>query len=315
MEKERDFAQTVKRVGITTIIWNVLLSVVKMIAGILAKSSAMVSDAVHSASDIFTTLIVMIGAKMSSKASDSNHEYGHERFEPIASVFLAVMLAVTAIGIGYSGVKSIIDGSYAQGDRGAFVYLALGGAILSIVVKGVMFLYTNKAAGRIRSNSLKADAWHHLSDSLSSVGSMLGIVGLIVGKGWQIMDPIAAIVICLVILKVVFDILKEAVDQLVDKSIPDDLAKEILDVIGEQDGVIDVLSFKSRQFSSKMYLDIEISVSATLSLVEADRIAEGLHTTLEKRYPDLKHCTIWAKPATTGELPTGGEEKRSEDGE
>lgn len=296
MQEDKEFQKVVNKVGITTIIWNLLLSIVKMIVGILAKSAAMISDAVHSASDIFTTVIVMVGAKISTKESDAKHQYGHERFESIASIFLAILLAATALGIGYSGLKNIIDGSYKLHANNTFVALALGGAILSILVKGVMFFYTNKAAKKINSNSLKADAWHHLSDSLSSIGSMLGIIGLMIGKGWQILDPIAAMIICLVILKVAFDIIKDAVNQLVDKSISQELADEILSIAKSIDGVIDICSFKSRQFSNKMFIDIEIYVCSTLSLIESDEISKMLHDCLEEKYEDLKHCTVWAKP-------------------
>lgn len=296
MQTNQEFQKVVNKVGITTILWNLVLSVVKIIVGILASSAAMISDAVHSASDIFTTVIVMVGAKISSKESDSLHPYGHERFEPIASIFLALLLGITALGIGYSGGKNILSSDYLLQTNNQFVILALGGAILSIVVKGVMFIYTNNAAKKINSNSLKADAWHHLSDSLSSIGSMLGIIGLMIGGGWQILDPIAAIVICIVILKVAFDIVKEAVNQLVDRSIPEELVEEIKSIAREMDGVIDICSFKSRQFSNKMFIDLEIYVDHSLSLIESNQISKRLHDELELRYPDLKHCTVWAKP-------------------
>lgn len=296
MKKTETNQQVVNRVGITTIIWNIFLSVIKMIVGILAKSASMISDSIHSASDIFTTVIVMIGAKISAKESDQKHPYGHERFESIASIFLAILLAATALGIGYAGIKNIINQSYKLNSSNNFVILALFGAILSIIVKGVMYFYTNNAAKRIKSNSLKADAWHHLSDSLSSIGSMLGIIGMMIGKGWQIMDPIAAVIICLVIVKVAFDISKVAINQLVDKSISSVIADEMIDIVKRTEGVIDVVSFKSRQFSNKIYIDIEIYVDENLSLLESNDISIKVHDCLENHYDDLKHCTVWAKP-------------------
>ncbi len=296
MQKNNEFHKVVNRVGIITIIWNLVLAGVKMVVGLLARSEAMVSDAVHSASDIFTTVIVIIGAKISSKESDAKHPYGHERFESIASMFLALILAMTALGIGYSGIKNIIAGDYLLQTNSTFVLFALGGAVLSIVVKGFMFIYTNNVAKKIRSNSLKADAWHHLSDSLSSVGSMLGIIGLMIGHGWQVLDPIAATIICLVILKVAFDIMREAIDQLVDESIPKSIIDDMLNIAKNTEGIIEVCSFKSRQFSNKMYVDFEIYVKNSLSIIETNEISEKLHVSLEGKYKNLKHCTVWAKP-------------------
>lgn len=296
MKKDLDFGKTIKHVGITTIIWNAILSIIKLIVGILACSSAMISDAVHSASDIFTTIIVMIGAKISTKDSDDKHLYGHERFESIASIFLGVLLGATALGIGYGAVNVIINFSPSTAAPDKYIYLALGGAILSIIVKAVMYFYTIDAAKRIKSNSLKADAWHHLSDSLSSIGSALGIVGMLIGNGWEILDPIAGIIICLIILKVAFDIIKSAVDQLVDKSIKAETANEIKDKIMNVDKVMGIKSFKSRQFGNKMYVDVEIYLDSELSFKEANDVAENVHEFLEKEYEDLKHCAVCVKP-------------------
>ncbi len=293
---ENNNKKIIRKVSINTIIANALLSALKLIVGILAKSTSLISDAVHSLSDIFTTFIVMFGAKISTKESDNTHEYGHEKFEAITSFVLGVLLAITAIIIGYTGIKSLITGTFKNNKETNFLYFALFSAILSIVVKGLMFFYTTRHAKKIKSNSLKADAWHHLSDSLSSIGTVLGIIGLIVGKGMEILDPIAAIIIAIIILKVVYDILKSAVDQLVDKSISPDLAMEMEDFIRLQNGVIDIALFKSRQFGNKIYIDLEIYVDRTLSIVEANNIAETIHNNLEEKYKDIKHCTIWAKP-------------------
>ncbi|HPG92510.1 MAG TPA: cation diffusion facilitator family transporter [Clostridia bacterium] len=296
MKKSLNYEQTIKKVGWVTIIWNLILTVVKAAVGVLGGSTAMISDALHSGSDVFTTIIVMVGAKISGKESDEAHAYGHERFESIASIFLGLLLAGTALFIGYDGIVKIIEYTPVANSSNQFTFLALLGAGLSIVVKGVMFFYTNNHAKKINSTSLKADAWHHLSDSLSSIGSMLGIIGLMIGKGWQIADPIAAIIICLIILKVAYDIIKTAVDQLVDKSISKELENEIKDKIQDCMGVKGIGSFMSRQFGVKIYLEVEVYLDENISFSDADKISIKIHDIIEKEYSSVKHCSIYAKP-------------------
>lgn len=297
MKKDLDYEATIKRVGFITIIWNIVLAVIKLFVGIIGGSSSMVSDAVHTASDVFTTIIVMIGAKFSHKKNDEDHPYGHERFESLASILLALLLAVTALGIGYSGTKNII--AFFKHEEivvSEFVYLALFGAILSIVGKGIMYFYTIKAAKRINSSSLKADAYHHLSDSLSSIGSLLGIIGLMIGKFFVILDPIASLIICVLILKVAFDTGKEGVNQLVDKSAPASINESIKNCILSFVEVKRIDEFKTRQFGNKIYVDICISLDKTLTLIEADKIADTIHDTVEHEFTDVKHCMIHSNP-------------------
>lgn len=287
-----DNAKIAYRVSFVTIIGNVVLAVFKFLAGIIASSSAMVSDAVHSFSDVFSTIIVIIGVKISSRESDASHRYGHERMECMASMGLAAVLFATSIGIGYSGLTKIISSDYSGLATPGL--LALIAAIVSIVVKELMYHYTMHAAKKINSSSLKADAWHHRSDALSSVASLIGIGGAMMGL--KILDPIVSIIICFVIIKAAFDILKESIDKLVDKSCDEETIKKMEETVLNIDGVLDLDDIKTRLFSNKIFVDIEICADGNLTLWDAHDIAENVHDKIEEDFKDVKHCMVHVNP-------------------
>lgn len=287
-----DNAKIAYRVSFVTIIGNVVLAVFKFLAGIIASSSAMVSDAVHSFSDVFSTIIVIIGVKISSRESDASHRYGHERMECMASMGLAAVLFATSIGIGYSGLTKIISSDYSGLATPGL--LALIAAIVSIVVKELMYHYTMHAAKKINSSSLKADAWHHRSDALSSVASLIGIGGAMMGL--KILDPIVSIIICFVIIKAAFDILKESIDKLVDKSCDEETIKKMEETVLNIDGVLDLDDIKTRLFSNKIFVDIEICADGNLTLWDAHNIAENVHDKIEEDFKDVKHCMVHVNP-------------------
>ena len=232
-EKERQ--QTAMRISRVSIGANLLLSGVKLIAGILAHSNAMLSDAVHSLSDVLSTFVVMIGVHISGKDADDEHPYGHERYECVAAIILAVMLAVTGAGIGLTGIRTIRSGTDHLAVPGL---LALGAAVVSILVKEAMFWYTKKGADRIGSGALLADAWHHRSDAMSSVGSLIGIAGA--RLGFPILDPLAGILICFFIFKAAYDIFKDALRKMVDESVEEDIVTELREKILQEEGVLEV---------------------------------------------------------------------------
>lgn len=285
-------AKIAYRVSFVTIVGNVVLAVFKFLAGIIASSSAMVSDAVHSFSDVFSTIIVIIGVKISSRESDASHRYGHERMECMASMGLATVLFATSLGIGYTGLTKIISSDYSSLATPGL--LALIAAIVSIVAKELMYHYTMHTAKRINSSSLKADAWHHRSDALSSVASLIGIGGAMMGV--KILDPIVSIIICLVIVKAAFDILKESIDKLVDKSCDDETVKKMEETVLSIDGVLDLDDIKTRLFSNKIYVDIEICANGDLTLWDAHEIAENVHDKIEEDFKDVKHCMVHVNP-------------------
>ena len=287
-----DNAKIAYRVSFVTIIGNVVLAVFKFLAGIIASSSAMVSDAVHSFSDVFSTIIVIIGVKISSRESDASHRYGHERMECMASMGLAAVLFATSLGIGYSGLTKIISSDYSSLATPGL--LALIAAIVSIVAKELMYHYTMHTAKKINSSSLKADAWHHRSDALSSVASLIGIGGAMMGV--KILDPIVSIIICLVIVKAAFDILKESIDKLVDKSCDEETIKKMEETVLSIDGVLDLDDIKTRLFSNKIFVDIEICADGDLTLWDAHEIAENVHDKIEEDFKDVKHCMVHVNP-------------------
>ena len=287
-----DNAKVAYRVSFVSIVVNVVLAVFKLLAGFIAVSSAMISDAIHSFSDVFSTIIVIIGVKISSRESDSSHRYGHERMECMASMGLAAVLFATSIGIGYSGLTKIISSDYSGLTTPGL--LALIAAIVSIVIKELMYHYTMHAAKKINSSSLKADAWHHRSDALSSVASLIGIGGAMMGV--KILDPIVSIIICLVIIKAAFDILKESIDKLVDKSCDEETIKKMEETVLNIDGVIELDDIKTRLFSNKIYVDIEICADGNLTLWDAHDIAENVHDKIEEDFKDVKHCMVHVNP-------------------
>jgi len=286
-----DSKKTITRVSAVSIIANLALTVFKLLAGIIAHSAAMVADAIHSASDILGSLAVLIGGIISHRAPDEEHCYGHEKLECIVSIGMGGLLLIVGAAIGWSGMEKIIDGS----EIAIPGTLALIAALVSIVTKEAMYWYTVINAKRINSVSLKAEAWHHRSDALSSVGSFAAILGARLGL--PILDPIASVVICLLIFKVAFDIFRESVNRLVDRSCDPDTVDEMRKAVADIDGVVRIDDIKTRLFGSRSYVDIEISADGDLSLREAHGIAENVHNRLEHDFPEIKHCTVHVNPS------------------
>ena len=270
------------RVSLVSVAVNLVLSAGKLLAGVFAHSGAMISDAVHSASDVFSTLIVMIGIQISSKQADAQHRYGHERFECVASVALALILLETGLLIGWKGLKTILAGSYA--DLAVPGMLALVAAAVSIVVKEWMYWYTRAAAKKIHSDALMADAWHHRSDSLSSLAGFPG------------MDSVASVVICIFIVKAAVDIFRDAVDKMVDRSCDEETLAQMTQVILDQPGVLGLDLLQTRLFGAKIYVDAEIAAQADLPLSQAHAIAESVHEAIEQAFPLVKHCMVHVNP-------------------
>ena len=281
------------RVSWVSVVVNLLLSAGKLLAGIVAHSGAMLSDAVHSASDVFSTIIVMVGVQLSSRQADDDHRYGHERFESVASVALALILLETGLLIGWKGLKTIFSGSYA--DLTAPGALALAAAVVSILVKEWMYWYTRSAAKKIGSDALMADAWHHRSDSLSSVGALVGIAFAM--AGYPILDSVASVVICLFIVKAAVDIFRDAVDKMVDRSCDRQTLEAMTGLILAQPGVVRLDLLQTRLFGARIYVDAEIAVDGGLSLCQAHAIAEQVHEAMEAGFPMVKHCMVHVNPA------------------
>ena len=288
--------RTAMRVSAVSIVVNAVLSAGKLLAGIVAHSGAMISDAVHSASDVFSTIVVMIGVHLAAKKSDADHPYGHERMECVAAIVLAVVLAITGVGIGIGGVRTIAGGHY--GMLAVPGIAALIAALISIVSKEAMFWYTRHYAKQIDSGALMADAWHHRSDALSSVGALTGIAGA--RMGFPVLDSAASVVICVFILKAAYEIFKDAVDKMVDKSCEAETEQEMKNCILEQDGVQGIDLLHTRVFGNKIYVDVEILVNGQWRLYEAHAVAERVHDELERRFPKVKHIMVHVNPCACG---------------
>ena len=286
------------RVSVITMLVNTLLALMKLAAGIFAHSQALISDAVHSVSDIFSTVMVLIGINISAKESDDDHPYGHERIECIFSIILAVTLAATAVGICRSAIGMLRHTDTIKTPGIA----ALAAAAISIAVKEWMYHYTRRAAKDIGSQSLLADAWHHRSDAFSSVGALIGAGGAYLGIA--VLEPVASILISLMICKAAYDIFIEAVNDLVDRSCDEDEIAELKKIIIETDGVQSIDLIRTRRFGSKIYVDVEISEDASLTLFNAHLIAENVHRRVEESFKIVKHCMVHVNPTPTeGDSP------------
>lgn len=290
--EEKIFLHQATKVSLVSIIGNLVLSLLKLLAGIIASSGAMISDAVHSASDVFSSIIVIIGVRISSKESDKEHPYGHERLECVAAIVLATVLAVTGLGIGYLALQKIIRGNYDELKVPGM--LALIAAAVSIVTKEAMFWYTRWYAKRLDSPAIMADAWHHRSDALSSVGALIGIGGAMLG--YPIMESVASLIICGFICKAAFDIFKDATDKMVDKSCDEAFENEIKEIVYKQEGVLGIDLLQTRMFGNKIYVDIEIAADGEKTLNETHDIAERVHDVLEETYPKIKHIMVHVNP-------------------
>ncbi len=291
-EKGADFTRTAVKVSVVSIVGNAILSLLKLIAGIVAHSGAMVSDAVHSASDVFSSIIVIIGVKLSAREADREHPYGHERFECVAAIILSAVLLVTGIMIG----KGALDQLLADDFDAITVpgLLALGAAVVSIVSKEGMFWYTRFYAKKLDSPALMANAWHHRSDALSSVGALIGIVGA--RMGFKVLEPVASIIICAFIFKAAYDIFRDSVSKMVDHSCDDATEKAIADCAAAQAHVKGVDMIQTREFGNRIYVDIEIRADGNLTLWESHDIAEQVHNAIETQFDKVKHIMVHVNP-------------------
>ena len=290
MENRTQLTMRVSRYSIAA---NVILSVIKLAAGIFARSGAMVSDAIHSASDVVSTVIVMIGVKASEKASDREHPYGHERMECVAAIILSAILMGTGLLVGWGGVREIaLAHTAALPVPGT---AALFAAVLSIAVKEGMFWYTRHYARKLDSEALMADAWHHRSDALSSIGAFAGIAGA--RLGFPVLDPLSSVVICVFIAKAAIDIFRDAVDKMVDHSCDEATERAIRGCVMGHDGVEAIDLLRTREFGNRIYIELEISVDGRMPLTDAHAIAEQVHNDVEAAFPQVKHIMIHVNPA------------------
>ena len=288
-----DEKTVIRKLSLCSILGNSVLSGFKLFAGIAGHSGAMISDSIHSFSDVLTTFIAWFGVKISRKAPDQAHPYGHERLECVASLLLGAVLLLTGLGVGKSGMQNILSGRYETLATPGLI--ALVAAVVSIVGKEAMYWYTRHYAKLIHSSAFMADAWHHRSDAFSSIGSLIGIAGA--RMGFPVLDSVASVVICLFIIKVAYDIMKDAIVKMLDTSCGEEFEHQIRDFVAAQEGVVGVDQLRTRMFGNKVYVDLEISMDGSETLSQSHETAERIHDQLESRFTDVKHIMIHVNPA------------------
>ena len=288
-----DETTVIRKLSLVGIIGNVFLSAFKFVAGIMGNSSAMVSDAVHSLSDVFATFIAFLGVRFGRREADASHPYGHERIESLAAVVLGLILLVTGVGIGWVGLEKILAGNYESLPIPGMI--ALIAAIVSIAVKEGMFWYTRHWARAIRSSAFEADAWHHRSDAMSSIGALVGVGGSMLG--YPVLDPIASVVICLFILKQGISIIYDALKKMLDTSCGEQFEKEVRQLVDAENQVERIDMLRTRMFGDKVYIDMEIAIDGSMQLTDAHAIAERVHDDIEHAFPEVKHVMIHVNPA------------------
>lgn len=286
----------ITRVTLIGSIVNLMLTAIKIIAGVVGKSGAMIADGIHSLSDLASDIVVLIFVPIAGKAKDKDHQYGHGKFETLATLVVSLILIVVAIRLVTSSAKSIIS-ALSGNILPKPGYIALAAAIISIVSKEILYQYTALVARRTNSSVCKANAWHHRSDALSSIGSLLGIGGaVILGNKWTILDPVAAVIIGLMILFVAIKMAKAPIEELMEKSLDEETEKEITDIILATEGVQNMHNLKTRRNGQSKIIDCHIRVKRTISIVEAHDIATNVEKNLKQKFGNETQTSIHIEP-------------------
>lgn len=275
---------------------NFLLVVFKFIAGILGHSAAMIADAVHSLSDFATDIVVLIFTRISNKPQDKNHDYGHGKYETLATAIIGIVLFAVGAGICWNGLRAIQ--TVWQGGRLPVPgMLAFAGAIISIVSKELIYRYTIHVGRKINSSAVIANAWHHRSDAFSSIGTAMGIGGAIaLGESWNVLDPMAAVIVSFFIMKVSVQLLKPCVDELTEKSLPDEIEKEICLIAENTPGVSAIHNLRTRRIGNHYAIEMHVRMDGHLTLYEAHAKASVIENKLKEKYGNETHVGIHVEP-------------------
>ena len=275
---------------------NVILLLFKFVAGVIGHSSAMIADAVHSLSDFVTDIIVLVFVRISNKPQDKSHDYGHGKYETLALTIIGIALMAVAIGIIVKGAVKIA--SWANGETlEAPGMLAFWAAIVSIVLKEAVYRYSIIKAKQLDSKAVEANAWHHRSDALSSIGTAIGIGGAIfLGQRWVILDPVASVVVGAFIVKVAFDLLKNGIGDLMEQSLPDQVEDEILSLARGVDGVTEPHDLRTRRIGNHYAIELHILMDGGISLKEAHDKASEVEDILRQRYGEETHVVVHVEP-------------------
>ena len=292
---ERD--KKVYRVTLLGSVVNLLLLVVKFVAGVLGHSAAMIADAVHSLSDFVTDLIVIVFVKISSKPEDADHAYGHGKYETLASCIIGLALIVVGVMMGYNATVKIVDVVKSGTELASPGIIALAAAVLSIVLKEWMFHITRKVAREVDSPAVEANAWHHRSDALSSVGTAIGIGGaVLLGSKWAVLDPIAALVVSVFIVVQAAKILSDAIGQLMEKSLPRDVEQRICEIVYEEEGTSDIHHLRTRKIGSQISIELHVRMNGYLTLREVHDKSIAIEKRLRAAFGDSTYINLHVEP-------------------
>lgn len=292
---ERD--KKVYRVTLMGSVVNLLLLVFKFVAGVLGHSAAMIADAVHSLSDFVTDLIVIVFVKISSKPEDADHAYGHGKYETLASCIIGLALIVVGVMMGYNSTVKIVDVVRNGTELASPGIIALAAAVLSIVLKEWMFRITRKVAREVDSPAVEANAWHHRSDALSSVGTAIGIGGaVLLGSKWAVLDPIAALVVSVFIVVQAAKILSDAIGQLMEKSLPRDVEQRICEIVYEEEGTSDIHHLRTRKIGSQISIELHVRMSGSLTLREVHDKSIAIEKRLRAAFGDSTYINLHVEP-------------------
>lgn len=275
---------------------NAVLIVLKFLAGIFGRSSAMIADAVHSLTDFITDVIVLIFVRIAGKPHDRGHDYGHGKYETFATMIIGLILALAGVGVLWSGVSKIIDCIHGE-ELPAPTYIALVIAVVSIVSKEILYRYTKRRGAALQSNAVVANAWHHRSDAISSLGTLVGIAGaMFLGSRWRILDPAAAVVVSFFIIKAGYDIMRPAVSELLDSSLPDEEEKAIRETVMSVGGIEALHHLRTRRIGNVIAIELHAKMDGSLTLERAHAIATDAERLLKARYGDSALITIHMEP-------------------
>lgn len=292
MGRERE----IYKVTLVGSVVNVLLTLFKFVAGVVGHSAAMTADAVHSLSDLLTDAVVIVFVKISSKPEDCGHDYGHGKYETLATTIIGLLLAAVAIGIGYQAVRASLFWMHG-GSLRAPGMLALWAAVVSVVAKELVYQYTIRRARKLDSPVVKANAWHHRSDALSSLGTLAGIGGaILLGDRWTILDPLASLVVTFFILRVAYKLLRQGFSELLEASLPEEVEKEILDIVSGFPDVRDPHHLRTRRIGSRYAIELHIRMDGMLPLSVAHERTREIETALKARFGETTHINLHVEP-------------------
>jgi len=296
MEDIEQENMTIKKVTVIGFFINAVLSIFKILAGFVGRSGAMIADGIHSLSDFLTDIVVLIGIKLTAQPEDKCHNYGHYKFETVATAMISVFLLIVGFEIVKTGINNII--AFFKGEViGSPGYIALIAAGVSIIAKEGLYRYTVLYAKKLKSDIVKANAWHHRSDAFSSIGTLIGIGGAIfLGEKWRILDPIASIIVSILIFKVAIEILKPAIDVLTEKALPEEDREKIINIINGEDGVKGFHHLRTRSMGKRSVIAVHIFVDKILSVEESHDIAEKLENDITDQFDKNMVITIHIEP-------------------